>query len=57
MRNIGIARKVDKLGRIVLPKEFRDFFKIDTGTRLEMVATDSGILIRFPEFEVKKIGE
>lgn len=32
MRIIGINRKIDKLGRIVLPKEMREFFRIEEGT-------------------------
>jgi len=29
MKAVGIVRKVDRLGRIVLPKELRDKFDID----------------------------
>ena len=57
MTAIGIPRNVDKLGRIVIPKELRDFFKIDNGTQMEIIGTDTGILIRFPEYEIKKIKE
>ncbi len=57
MTAIGIPRNVDKLGRIVIPKELRDFFKIDNGTQMEIIGTDVGILIRFPEYEIKKIKE
>ena len=39
------------------PKELRDFFKIDIGTQMEIIGTDAGILIRFPEYEIKKIKE
>ena len=29
MQSTGIVRKIDKLGRIVLPKELRDMFEIE----------------------------
>ena len=57
MTAIGIPRNVDKLGRIVIPKELRDFFNIENGTQMEIIGTDAGILIRFPEYEIKKIKE
>ena len=33
---IGIIRKVDELGRIVIPKEMRNQLDIDTGTNIEI---------------------
>ena len=57
MTAIGIERNVDRLGRIVIPKELRDFFKIEKDTRLEIIGTDEGILIKFPEYEIRKIQE
>lgn len=33
---IGIIRKVDELGRIVIPKEIRNQLDIDTGTNIEI---------------------
>ena len=46
MKQIGIIRKTDKLGRIVIPKEIRDFFDIDTCEPVEILATENGVLIR-----------
>ncbi len=43
MRNSGIKRKVDNLGRITLPKEFRDFLNITTDSTLEIILTELGI--------------
>lgn len=37
----GIVRVVDKLGRIVLPKEYRKKMHMDTGTKI-MVSEDGG---------------
>lgn len=33
---IGIIRKVDELGRIVIPKEIRNQLDIDIGTNVEI---------------------
>lgn len=33
---IGIIRKVDELGRVVIPKEIRNQLDIDTGTNIEI---------------------
>lgn len=57
MTNIGMRRNIDRIGRIVIPKELRDFFKIDEGTSMEVIGTNEGILIRFPEYEIIKIAE
>lgn len=40
-----IKRKVDELGRIVLPKDFRDYYNIGTGDEVRIVPIDSGILV------------
>lgn len=54
MRTIGIIRKVDSLGRIVIPKEIRDFFQIGENDRLEIAMTTDGIWIKKPGYEVRK---
>ena len=46
--SVGIIKEVDKLGRIVIPKEFRERFNL--GKEVEIVVTSNGILIRNPEF-------
>jgi len=53
MTNIGIMRKVDSLGRVTLPKEMRRLFKLEKEELVEIMATDQGILLRFPNIEVK----
>ena len=45
MRARGIIRRVDDLGRIVLPKEFRERLEIREGQPLEMVVIDGLIII------------
>ncbi len=51
---IGIKRRVDKLGRIVLPIELRKAFNINKNDELEIIATEIGILLKIPDIEIKK---
>jgi len=46
MKALGIVRKVDNLGRIVLPKEIRDTLRIDIKDPLEILATEDSIILR-----------
>lgn len=46
MSTSGMARKVDDLGRIVLPVEMRRLFGIRAGDALEIAVDDAGILLR-----------
>ena len=55
MTPIGIIRKVDNLGRIVIPKEIRKFYQINANEEIEIVTTPDGIILRKPEYEVRKI--
>lgn len=41
----GIIRRVDDLGRIVIPKEIRQVLGISEGTPMEMFALDNGLYI------------
>ncbi|MBD9009931.1 MAG: AbrB/MazE/SpoVT family DNA-binding domain-containing protein [Clostridiales bacterium] len=42
----GIVRKVDELGRIVLPKELRDTLKIEHKDPLEIYVDADNIILR-----------
>lgn len=42
----GIVRKVDDLGRVVLPKELRGVFNINTGDAVEIFVTGEEIILR-----------
>ena len=53
MKNIGVIRKIDPLGRLTIPKEFRDLFDLCEGRNVEIIATEDGLLIRNPNIEVK----
>ena len=49
MRATGIVRRIDDLGRVVIPKEIRRSMGITEGDPLEMfVDTDSGGLVLVP---------
>jgi len=54
MTRIGITRKIDTLGRLVIPKEMRLFFQMQAQEYAEVIATEQGILIRNPVYEVRK---
>lgn len=46
MKATGVIRRIDDLGRIVIPKEIRRTMAIQEGDALEICTTDEGILIR-----------
>lgn len=46
MESFNCIRRVDKLGRIVLPKEVRSFYHLEEGSRLELVVTSEGITLK-----------
>jgi transcriptional pleiotropic regulator of transition state genes len=46
MREIGIVRKVDHLGRIVLPKELRDTMNIQAQDGVEIYVKDDTIVLQ-----------
>ena len=45
MKDTGIIRKVDELGRIVIPKELRDKLSIDNGDSLEVYTQPNGAIV------------
>ena len=42
----GIIRRIDDLGRIVIPKEIRRKFKINAGEPVEIYITEECILLK-----------
>ncbi|HFU7075474.1 AbrB/MazE/SpoVT family DNA-binding domain-containing protein [Bacillus cereus] len=46
MKNTGVARKVDELGRVVLPVELRRTLGIVEGTRLDFHVEGENIVLR-----------
>ena len=45
MKATGIIRRVDDLGRVVIPKEIRRMMKIKEGDPLEIFTTENGVII------------
>ncbi len=46
MKSTGIVRGIDPLGRIVLPKELRTRFQIDSDSKLEIFVDGDTILLK-----------
>ncbi len=46
MNSRGIIRKIDELGRIVIPKEMRKKLDIDTGSALEIHIEGDAIVMK-----------
>lgn len=46
MKNLGIVRNMDELGRVVIPMEVRRTNGWEPRTPLEILATDEGVFIR-----------
>ena len=55
MTPIGVILKIDALGRCVIPKPMREALGIENSEKIEALLTKEGILIRNPQYEVKKI--
>ena len=49
---IGIIKGIDSLGRVVIPKDFRDRLLLEKS--VELILTKDGVLIRNPEYELVK---
>lgn len=46
MKNTGIIRHLDDLGRIVIPKELRKKYKIEEGTPIEIFTKGNEIILK-----------
>ena len=51
MKALGIVRRIDDLGRVVIPKEIRRSLKIREGDALELFRDDDMICLRKVETE------
>lgn len=52
MKITGMVRRIDDLGRVVIPREIRNKMLIREGDPLEIFITDDGILLK--KYESKK---
>ena len=46
MKSTGIVRKVDQLGRVVLPKELRQTYKLNVGDGIEIFTERDTIVLK-----------
>ncbi|MGL6199282.1 MAG: AbrB/MazE/SpoVT family DNA-binding domain-containing protein [Lachnospiraceae bacterium] len=46
MKETGIVRKIDRMGRVVLPKELRWKYNVDSGDFVEIYTDGEGIYLR-----------
>lgn len=46
MKPLGLVRRMDPLGRIVIPVELRKSLKLDPGTPVEIFGTEDGIFLQ-----------
>ena len=52
---MGVIKELDNLGRLVIPKEMREMFKLEK--EVEVVVTAEGVLVRRPEYILVKKSE
>ena len=57
MKYTGMSRPVDELGRIVIPKEYRDFYHLNHDDDVFLIDTTEGLLITNPKYKTVKIEE
>ncbi|PDY44518.1 AbrB/MazE/SpoVT family DNA-binding domain-containing protein [Bacillus pseudomycoides] len=57
MKNTGVLRKVDELGRVVIPVELRRILGIDTGSALEFHVDEENVVLRKQEKSCFVTGE
>ena len=53
MDKVGVIKEIDKLGRIVIPKEMRE--RLGFERDVEVVMTEEGILIRNSVYKLVKV--
>ena len=53
VNNVGVIKEIDKLGRIVIPKEMRE--RLGFERDVEVVLTEEGVLIRNSEYKLVKV--
>ena len=46
MKAVGIVRRIDNLGRVIIPREIRNSLLIDEGDPLEIFIEDNGIVMK-----------
>lgn len=54
MKNTGVVRKVDELGRLVLPRELRRTLRIEEGDALEFLIDDKNRRIALRKYRMQE---
>lgn len=54
MKETGIIRRLDDLGRVVIPKELRDRYQIEEGTPIEIFTKGNEIILKKASFKTCK---
>lgn len=54
MKATGVVRKIDELGRLVIPMEIRRSQGWDVGTPMEIFMSEEGMVIRAYEMDLEK---
>lgn len=49
-KHIGVIKEIDNLGRLVIPKEMRDLFRLYNN--VELVVTREGVIVRNPRYKL-----
>ena len=55
MEKIGVEKEIDKLGRILIPKQIRKSLGLNINSTVELIVTNEGLLIRTPQYKTVKI--
>ena len=54
-KSVGVIKEIDNLGRIVIPKDFRDRLSLEKA--VEVILTPDGVLIRNPKYELVEVAK
>lgn len=52
---VGMIRKIDNLGRITIPKEYRDFYHMNEQESIYLIDTPEGLLLTNPKYKVVEV--
>lgn len=52
---IGMIRKIDNLGRVTIPKEYRDFYHMNEQDSICLIDTPDGLLLTNPKYKVVEV--
>ena len=55
MKRIGVIKEIDRLGRLVIPKAYRD--RLGLEKEVELVLTKEGVLVRKPGHNENECGD